>query len=134
MRKIKTSIVTTIDCQELDRIVAKTYNRPYSFQQQDGCKGRGNVYVTVPSGEWCEDYDNDTIPEVVNGSEMGASFAAWLARDPKQKLNSTDKWEREHGLDLWWSRSFYPHIDMVLDDLHSKGLIDAGEYTIVIDW
>lgn len=110
----------------------KTYGRIYSFQQQDGCKERGRFRLTVPDTP--NDYENDTIPEKVNGDEMGVSFAAWLARDPNQLLDTGDKWDREHGLSLFWERNFYPDIQMVANDLYKRGLLAAGEYTINIDW
>ena len=129
MSKIRTNTISTIECSELDRIVRKTYGRPYCFQQQEGCQGRGTHSVYVPTDG--QDFPNDTIPEIVNGEEMGVSFKAWLERDPGQSLAGNQaSWAKG----LWWSRNFYPSLDMVLDDLHKKGLIDAGEYTIEIDW
>lgn len=88
---------------------------------------------TVPC-EYPEDYENESIPEEVNGKEMGASFAAWLARDPKQPLDSADNWVQEHGLSLFWHRNFYPSLDMIVNDLHARELLPAGNYQIVIDW
>jgi hypothetical protein len=122
--------IQSIDCQDLDELIVETYGRPFNFQQQDGCKSRGVDHITVPVSD-PYDYENDTIPEEVNGDEMGVSFAAWLARDPKQKLSSNDY---EWSLDLFWSRNFYPNLDMVVNDLHARGLLPAGEYQIVIDW
>ena len=54
----------------------------------------------------------------------------------KQVLNSEEKGFRKDqwAIDLWWERNFYPNIQMVANDLHSKGLLEAGEYTINIDW
>jgi hypothetical protein len=107
----------------------KTYGRTYNFQQQDDCKERGHVSLIVPSE--ANDYENETVPEVVNDPEMGVSFAAWLARDPKQPLkNQENDWE----LNMWWDRNFYPDVQMIANDLHAKGLLDAGEYSIDIDW
>lgn len=128
----KTRTEQVIDVSDWDELVVNTYNRPYSFQQQDGCKERQRVCLSVPDEAY--DHQNDTIPEKVNGDEMGVSFAAWLARDPEQKLNSENKWDREHGLELFWERNFYPDVQMVANDLHAKGLIPAGDYTIDIDW
>lgn len=130
---IKSKTKQIIDVSDFDDLVQKTYGRIYSFQQQDGCKDRGVEYFTVPV-EYPEDYENDVIPEEVNGEEMGVSFKAWLDRDPNQKLNTDDEWDRENGLSLFWERNFYPHVDMILNDLHAKGLIEAGEYGIDIDW
>lgn len=130
MLKVKTKKV--IDSFDFDTLVQDTYGRPYTFQQQDGCKERQNVSITVPV-QHPEDFENDTVPEVVNHSDMGVSFKAWLERDPKQKLSNKDD-QDDWCTALWWKRNFYPNLDMVLNDLHSKGLIEAGDYTINIDW
>jgi len=121
-----------VDVGDWDQLVETTYGRMYSFQQQDGCKERQRVRLTIPDQAY--DYDAETVPEEVNHEDMGVSFKAWLARDPNQKLNSKDSWDREHGLILWWHRNFYPDVQMIANDLHSKGLIEAGDYVIDIDW
>lgn len=131
MKKLQTRTETVIDVSDWDELVVKTYGRPYSFQQQDDCKPRGREYFTVP--DEAQDYKNDTIPEVVNGDEMGVSFAAWLARDPKQKLPGKDD-KDSFSLELFWDRNFYPELQMVANDLHARGLLEAGDYTIDIDW
>ncbi len=62
---------------------------------------------------------------------MGVKFAAWLARDPLKPVGShKEKWE----IELFWARNFYPDIETVANDLHKKGLLKAGKYTINIDW
>lgn len=121
-----------IDSGDLDDLVVQTYGRPYCFQQQDGCQSRGSETITIPT-EWNDDFENDTIPEVVNGEEMGVSFKAWLERDPKQALPGKDD-QHDCALDLFWLRNFYPGLQTVCNDLHAKGLIDAGDYEIKIDW
>jgi hypothetical protein len=126
--KLQTKTVTIIDVSDWDDFVKETYQRPYSFQQQDGCKERGIFEFSVPD-EAC-DYENDTVPEIVNCQVMGVSFAAWLARDPEQILPG----EQKFYLWLWWDRNFYPDIQMIANDLHARGLLDAGKYTINIDW
>ncbi len=89
---MKSKIVMSV--QEQDKLVCKTYGKFYNFQQQDGCKERGVHYLSVP--EPAEDFEKDSIREVVNGDEMGVSFKAWLARDVKQTLahqnNETVTW------------------------------------------
>jgi hypothetical protein len=133
-----------ISVQDWDDLVKETYNKPYSLQQQNGCQDRGVCELTVPEKE-TNDYENNVVPEIVNGEEMGVSFKAWLARDPKQplKLSRKDKKlgdfqkniETEQWcIDLWWKRNFYPNISMVANDLYAKGLLPAGEYLINIDW
>lgn len=130
--KITTRTEQVITVRDWDTLVETTYGRPYSFQQQDGCKERQRVRITIPDD--AEDYDNHEVPEEVNHGEMGVSFKAWLQRDPKQPLNSPDEWDRKNGLSMWWERNFYPDVQMVANDLHAKGLIEAGTYTIDIDW
>ena len=126
---INTRTELVIDVSDWDNLVVETYKRPYSFQQQDGCKDRQRVRLTVPEDAW--DYDNESIPEEVNGEEMGVSFKAWLERDPKQELpNDKNIW----SLELFWERNFYPDVQMIANDLHAKGLIEAGDYVIDIDW
>lgn len=132
--KIRTEQV--VDVQEWDALVSETYGKVYSFQQQNGCKSRGVEYLTVPS----DDYDDDMheeIPEIVNGPEMGVKFAKWLERDPKQPLKDDDDVEGRGDqwvIDLWWKRNFYPCLGTVANDLHKRGLLEAGEYIINIDW
>lgn len=118
----------TITVQDFDELVISTYSKPYSFQQQNGCKGRGLVHISIP--EYPEDYENDSVPEIVNHEDMGVSFSAWLARDPEQLLPNKNK----RSTELWWERNFYPDVSMIINDLHSKGLLPAGDYSIDIDW
>jgi hypothetical protein len=130
VKPLKPKTKLFISDAELDGLVEELYGRPYSFQQQDGCKNRGLEHVTVPVKN-PEDYANNSVPEVINGSEMGVSFSAWLARDPKE-WNGSKK--DVLSINMFWERNFYPQVDMVLNDLHAKGLIQAGEYVIEIDW
>ena len=122
----------TIDVSDWDNLVQSTYGRPYSFQQQNGCQSRGTVGLSVPS-DWTDDESMyDSIPEEINGEEMGVKFSVWLARDPKQPL--ADGREDDFGIRLFWARNFYPDLNTVANDLYAKGLIEAGEYVIDIYW
>lgn len=118
-----------IDVGDWDSLVESTYGKPYSFQQQDGCKERGTHNITIPDG--AHDFENDSVPDEINGDEMGVSFAAWLARDIKE-------WNGYPGdinyIAMFWERNWYPDVQMIANDLHAKGLIPAGEYVIDIDW
>lgn len=125
--KIKTEKV--IDVSDWDDLVEKTYSRPYSFQQQDGCKDRGVFRLTVP--DEAQEYERETVPEIVNHEQMGVSFTAWLKRDPKAPIAETSD---GYVIRLWWIRNFYPEVQMVANDLHAKGLLEGGEYLINIDW
>lgn len=129
MSIVKARTEQVIDVGDWDQLVIDTYGKPYSFQQQDGCKERQRVSITIPDEPY--DYENESVPEEINGEDMGVSFAAWLARDPKE-WNGTK--EDKRYIDLFWDRNFYPDVQMIANDLHSKGLIEAGTYTIDIDW
>ena len=144
--------IKQINIQDWDELVEKTYNKIYSFQQQDGCKGRGVENISVPE-EYVSDYKNDTIPEIINGGKKGVSFKSWLERDTNAPLNpskedlktchyywgKTEKdevdWKQDKShISMFWKRNFYPHVSMIANDLYSKGLLEAGEYQINIDW
>ena len=129
---IKFTNKKVIDCFDWDKLVKETYCRPYCFQQQEGCQSRGNVNITIPSEETYDDEMHDSIPEVINGEIMGVKFQTWLSRDPKAPLASGR--EDSFGLELFWQRNFYPDIQVVANDLYEKGLIEAGDYVINIDW
>ena len=134
MSIVKTRTEQVIDVGDWDQLVIDTYGKPYSFQQQDGCKERQRVSITIPDEAY--DYENDTVPEIVNGEEMGVSFKAWLDRDPEQLLNELrPDWDTgKNSLDLWWKRNFYPDVQMIANSLYRMELIEAGTYTIDIDW
>lgn len=120
-----------IEVSDWDELVMKTYGRPYSYQQQDGCKSRGIVSIAIP--DIAEDYTNEKVPEVLNHDKMGVSFKAWLTRDPQKKLKDKNSQE-DYCLKMWYERNFYPNIQMIANDLHEKGLIEKGDYIINIDW
>lgn len=129
MSKLKYKNTRLIESSDWDQLVSETYGRIYCFQQQDGCKDRGIFNITIPE-KLDDDQMPDTIPEVVNGNKMGVKFSAWLARNPKEPIKQFN----DHQLDLFWRRNFYPNVQMIANDLHEKGIIEAGGYTIIIDW
>jgi hypothetical protein len=121
-----------IDEDEWNKLVVDTYKKPYVFQQQNGCQEKGIFYITIPQED--TDFENETVPEIVNHSEMGVKFESWLKRDPLTPLTPLANDNTINSLNLWWMRNFYPDIQMVANDLHAKGLIEAGEYGIIIEW
>lgn len=147
--------IKLIEVNDWDKLVEKTYGKPYNFQQQNGCQGRGIVKLTVPD-KWakCEDDEMyDSIPEVINGDKMGVKFQVWLDRDPKLPLNPTDeelknngyywgktkddeeKYKNDKGhISMFWERNFYPNVIVIANDLHEKGILESGEYIININW
>lgn len=122
-----------IDLTEWDRAVFETYGKPYSLQEQDGGMSRGTIEFAIPTDDVPEDFENSSIPETVNGDEMGVTFEAWLARDEDKTIQSEETGETWRT-NMWWERNFYPNHTMIVNDMFAKGLIEAGKYTIVIDW
>ena len=127
---IKIKNVKIIEVSDWDKLVSDTYGKPYNFQQQDGCQPRGIFHLTIPSEYTYDDEMNDEIPEVINGEIMGVKFEKWLERDPNQPVAG----RTDYGIGLRWERNFYPDIHTVANDLHKRGLIEAGEYSIELDW
>lgn len=119
-----------IDVDDWDDLITSTYNKIYTFQQQDDCKGRGIETIIVPVKN-PEDFENIELPFEVNGEKMGVSFQTWLNTSPEE---TREQFSHDYENDLFWDRNFYPHIDMIINDLHSKGLLKEGEYDIKIDW
>jgi len=130
---LKYEKVNFVKMRDWDNLVIETYKRPYCLQQQEDCMSRGIINITIPSEETNDEEMHDEIPEKVNGDEMGVKFAVWLARDPKQLLKNKED-QDDWSLDLFWSRNFYPDLQTVANDLYSRGLIEAGDYIINIDW
>lgn len=133
MPELKFKEVKIIDVDDWDNLVTEVYGKPYSFQQQDGCKSRGIKYFDIPDDfTWWEDFENDSIPEEVNGDKMGVSFKAWLERDPKKPLDTGR--EDSFDIELFWHRNFYPCVGMIVQDLYKRGILQDGSYGINIDW
>jgi hypothetical protein len=134
MSKLKYETKKVIDSFDWDDLVRETYKKPYCFQQQDGCQSRGVVNITISKDD-IEDYDfeNDTLPFKINGNEMGVSFKGWLETS-EEDINKDNPELYPNANKLFWSRNFYPALDVVANDLCKKGLIEPGDYVINIDW
>lgn len=133
----KLTLVTNpvVEAADWDRFVSAVYGRRYRLQQQDGCRPKGVERITVPEPDYDDNDAHDQVPEIVNHEKRGVRLDKWLERDPKQPLSRggverTEQW----AIDIWWDRNFYPELAAVANDLHAKGLLPAGEYTIIIDW
>jgi hypothetical protein len=136
---LKSRNVKMIEVSDWDNLVTETYGKPYSFQQQNGCQSRGIYNLTVPSEYSNDEEMNDEIPFEINGEEMGVKFQVWLdtsVEEVNQKFEEiTGKPESySNQNDLFWDRNFYPDIETVANDLYKRGLIEAGDYSINIDW
>jgi len=135
MPELQFKEVKIIDVDDWDNLVTEVYGKPYSFQQQDGCKSRGIEYFDIPGDfSWWDDFENDSIPEEVNGDKMGVSFKAWLERDPKKPLVDDEDGEDSWTIELFWHRNFYPCVGMIIQDLYNRGILQDGSYGINIDW
>jgi hypothetical protein len=125
---IKTRDVKVIDCGVWDLLVRETYGKPYCLQQQDGCMPRGTIHITIPD-ESADSGMNNSIPVEVNGEEMGVKFELWQ-NTPANQFEFSSPFSNK----LFWDRNFYPELQTVANDLHSRGLVEAGDYLIEIDW
>ena len=123
-KTIKYKTVKVIDCDDWNNLVMDTYGKPYNLQKQDGGMERQRIKITVPP-IYLDDFKNDTLEE--SQYAMGVSFKAWLEGVPDE---ISDRFQRE----LFWGKKFYPELSMVVNDLYEKGLLDAGDYEIDIDW
>jgi hypothetical protein len=126
---IKYTTIKQIDDSNLDNLVQKVYRKPYTFQQQNGCQERCTRHITVPERIF-EDEVFNTLSEAIEDDAYGVSFEDWLAADPNDPIFGEEEWERE----MRFQRNVYPPLEYVVNDLHAKGLIEAGEYQILIDW
>ncbi|TDP29888.1 hypothetical protein [Nocardia ignorata] len=118
--------VTLIHESEFSKLVTETYGRPYRFQQQDGCRwGQDTVYlfdVPHPEGGW------ESIEEFRGCYAEGVPTVEEWANTP------IGDYEHSWQTELHWRREFYPPFEAVIDDLHARGLIDAGSYGLHIWW
>jgi len=128
--KIKT--IKQITSQDWDKLVIETYGKHYCFQQQDGCKPEG-VEIINTSEKYLEDFESTEIPFEINGEEMGVTFKTWLDATPEE-IDKHFAFNENYGNELFWERNFYPHVSMIANDLYKKGLLEDGEYQIVIAW
>ena len=129
MTQLKIVQRNTISVNDWDNFVREIYSKNYSFQQQDGCKDRG--IETINTLDEPYDYRNTEIPFKVNGEDMGVSFETWLNTKPDDTVKH---FEYTYQNNLFWERSFYPHVSMIVKDLVEKDLLKPGEYDIIIDW
>jgi hypothetical protein len=128
--KLNFEIVKLIDDSSWSEFVQNVYGKPYCFQQQDGCRSRGVYLLEVPDNQ-AEDFESGGENEDEDGELMGTSLESWLARDPKEPLEGQ---EYDWQLTNWWEKNFYPTIEILANDLHSKGLLEEGEYIINVNW
>lgn len=128
---IKYKTIKQISLQDWDNLVKSTYNKIYSLQQQDGCMYKGTtIEFTVPV-EKVEDYERDKIPFEINLDERGVSFISWLNTNPE---DTAKHFEHNYQNELFWQRTFYPNLTILINDLYDRELIEEGEYSILIDW
>jgi hypothetical protein len=126
---LKYTLIKQIDDSNLTKVVQKEYGKPYCFQQQDGCQPRGTRHMSGSGFTYdCEEFNS--ITEAIKEDAYGVSFEDWLAADPNDPIFGEEVWERE----MTFQRNVYPRLEYLINDIHAKGLIEAGEYQILIDW
>lgn len=121
-----------IDGYDWNRLVIKTYGKPYALQQQEGGMENNTFFeLSIPCEFTNDENMHEEIPEDINGENMGVKFKTWLARDPKQPIKGDNTgWM----INRFWDRNFYPDIYTLANDMYEKGVIEKGEYIIKIDW
>jgi len=113
-----------------DTFVSQVYGRPYCLQQQSGCYQRGIIRLSVPDEDFEDCLDEVPADRNYHGDEP-VKLSVWLARNPDEPLDN-QKWDTDLG--IWWERHFFPSLQAVANDLHQRGLLEAGDYVINIDW
>lgn len=140
-KKLKTETKFFVTLNDWDDFVTEVYGKPYSLQQQDGCKSRGTEQFSVreedvgkvPDPDWFvlpRDHCFE-IKSLDSTEGMAVGLDVWLARDPAEPLPNQ---ENDFELELWWARNFYPTLEDVVTDLTGRGLLEPGDYVIDIDW
>lgn len=133
---LKTKTITLIEVEDWDYLVNQVYGKPYRFQQQYGCQSKELYTFSVPDIDG-EDFEETEIPFDIDGEEMGVSFETWLNTSPESTVKHFTDFNSglvEYYNRMFWERNFYPSISMIINDLHSKGFLEEGEYSINIDW
>ncbi|MEU7631747.1 hypothetical protein AB0C34_17415 [Nocardia sp. NPDC049220] len=104
--------VTLMGEGDFSRFISQVYGRPYQLQQQRECLSQNSlVEFTVPAEE----------------SECsGPSLAQWQATPPPTRGDSREQ--------VRWKREFFPQLEDVVNDLHTRGLLPAGEYALDVSW
>lgn len=120
---VKYKVVRQIDCWDWDEYIKTHYNKPYKFQQQAGCRDRGSVAITVPADP-DDDFDDDWRSKQV-------SLQEWIDAEFDGSFDNTIE---EYRTKLEGNRNFYPPLAEVINDLYDKGLLEAGDYEIIVDW
>lgn len=129
MLKYKT--VKIIYSTDLDKLVEETYKKSYCFQQQDGCRERGEQFwIKIPSVESYDEFYPDKLYKFTDNFSFGVKFETWLNTNPS---NSIDGISETSKIKTHWKRHFYPDYHILLNDLHEKDLIEKGEYIIQVD-
>lgn len=108
---LKTQTVQLIWEKDFSELVAKTYGRPYRYQQQN-LDGQETIFKFSVLKE----YDDSSV------SVASDEITTWL-NDP-----------REFKYDFEYERESYPDFYLLLIDLKQRGLIEPGDYALHIWW
>ena len=101
---------------ELNELITATYGRPYNYGRWQEMGQDTMTQVTVP----------EEADEPWEGGPP--SLEEWLAGEPPATL--TDAWRIEQ----WWQTEYCPELQVVVNDLHARGLMPAGDYVMHVWW
>lgn len=119
-----------IHYSDWNEFIYSIYKLPYNYQQQNDCQNK-SIEISIPR-DILDNWDDgaDSIPYEVNGEEMCVKFDTWKNSDFKEMCKHFDgEWRAR----LFYERNFYPDINPLLDDLYKRGLLEEGEYLILVD-
>ena len=104
--------VTLIWEKAFSSFVSQVYGRPYQLGRQSGGLPKDTtVEFTVPAQEF---------------GWSGPSVAEWLAAPPPDDSDCQET--------LRWEREFHPELEAIVNDLHARELLPAGEYLLEVWW
>ena len=132
--------VIKVNHNDWNKFITEVYGKPYNFQQQDGCRSRGVYDFSLPFDFELYDEEEDFLDFVdrtdFNKNQSCVKFSVWKDekvkyKDPDKTVFYQDEYEDER---LYWVRAFYPNLYTLLDDLYKKGLLEDGDYELVVSW
>ena len=110
---LKYNLIRQVSDTDFDNLVMETYGKSYAIQQQEGCRDRGVIYISVPPL-----YDinvneyPDTIEQAIDEDMYGVRWEDWLAVNPNDERLGEEDWEREMAL----QRNVYPPMHDLINE------------------
>lgn len=124
---LKSKAVRIVQHYDWDEFVEEVYGKIYSFKAQPDKLFTKMQHITVPLEE-VEEYKNTEITFEPFPLRFGVRFETWKNTTPEETLKH---FEFDYDNDNFWAHGFFPHTQMIANDLYANGLLEAGEYVIV---